>query len=110
MSIEIIHNGITSPLKVGDTIGLFPVDGTSINWDATEEGAPSPTPTRSTHTSPPTPPETEASSPGLSALPPRIADTPSSTTSQTTSTTATNYSTARTSRKHTTRGKITVSI
>ena len=39
MSNEIIHNGITSPLKVGDTIGLFPVDGTSIDWDATEEGA-----------------------------------------------------------------------
>lgn len=49
MSNEIIHNGITSPLKVGDTIGLFPVDGTSINWDATEEGAEAVTITHADH-------------------------------------------------------------
>lgn len=39
MSNEIIHNGITCPLKVGDTIGLFPVEGTSVYWDGNEAGA-----------------------------------------------------------------------
>lgn len=39
MSNEIIHNGVTAPIKVGDTIGLFPVDGMSEAWDSTEEGA-----------------------------------------------------------------------
>jgi hypothetical protein len=39
MSNEIIHNGVTAPIKVGDTIGLFPVTGMSEAWDSTEEGA-----------------------------------------------------------------------
>lgn len=39
MSNEIIHNGVTAPIKVGDTIGLFPVTNMSEKWDRAEEGA-----------------------------------------------------------------------
>lgn len=39
MSDEIVHNGVTAPIKVGDTIGLFPVTNMSEKWDSTEEGA-----------------------------------------------------------------------
>lgn len=39
MNNEIIHNGVTAPIKVGDTIGLFPVTGMCEAWDSTEEGA-----------------------------------------------------------------------
>lgn len=39
MSNEIIHKGVTAPIKVGDTIGLFPVTDMSEKWDSTEEGA-----------------------------------------------------------------------
>lgn len=39
MSNEIIHNGVTAPIKVGDTIGLFPVTNMSEKWDSAEEGA-----------------------------------------------------------------------
>lgn len=39
MSNAIIHNGVTTPIKVGDTIGLFPVTNMSEKWDSTEEGA-----------------------------------------------------------------------